>query len=78
MRATQRMFFPDRKKIKKYFNLKRSWKDPKLCALKIKIKFDDIISIKILFQACEIYQNIQKKNKVKLKLILIYTVLNKK
>jgi hypothetical protein len=52
-------FSRDRQKFKKYFNLKRSWNEPKLCALK-KIKFDDIISIK------NIIENIPEYTKEKL------------
>jgi hypothetical protein len=52
MGASQRIFFPGPTKIKKYFDLKRSCKELKLCALKIKIKFDDIISIIYIISGC--------------------------
>jgi hypothetical protein len=69
--------FPKKKVCVKYFKLKRvknsygsyPTRKRKLCALKIKIKFDDIISIKkyyfrLLPNFLKIYQNITKKTKL--------------
>jgi hypothetical protein len=51
-------FSQGRQKFKKYLNLKRSCKELKLCALKIKIKFDDIISIKNIISGPQLLENI--------------------
>jgi hypothetical protein len=75
------------KKVKKTrmeaTQLEKELEETKIMRIKIKIKFDDIISIKeILFQtAPQLLENIpeyNKENKIKSKLILFYSLLDKK